>query len=760
MSRYRHASLLLLGLLAMGRLNASDTSAGVEPPAPGTVPSWTVSRTFGQLDQPKDQLLFGHQNSRQIEFTLRRDRIASEAQLTLDYTPSPALLPNLSHLRVYLNEVLMGTVTIESEQLGTRNRHQMALDPRLISDFNRVRIEFVGHYQDLCEDPGHSALWLNLAQDSHISLREQALVLSNDLAFFPRPFFDEWDGDKTRVNMVFAADPSLGEQRAAGILASYFGSLAGWRGTEFPVWFDDLPGAGPEPGVTPSVVFATNDRRPAAVAVLERFLPVTAPEVALIDHPADPFSKVLLVLGRHDEDLAVAARALALGGKLLRGDRVRVHEAQPLQPRRPYDAPNWIATDRPVSFAELISYPEQLQAHGPRPRPITLEVNLPPDLFVWRNQGIPLETKYRYTPPTVEDESRLSISLNEQFITSLPLSDNSHGRLESLGLAVAARETANASNKLLVPAQNMGAKNRLRYDFSFASTFGGAQPDRCQTVLAVDTRVLIDESSTIDLSGYHHFIAMPDLAAFARGGFPFSRMADLSETLVLMPATTTATRLGTLLETLAGIAAETGYPALALRLSDDWNEAREADADLLVFGALPEAQGADVELADVLQKPGAWLLQGATSAPQARQQGRGRLEQDGFPPEARVEVSARGPLAAIVGMQSPYAAQRSIVALLANDEADFRLLRATLGDSSRLAAVSGSVALIRASGVESQLVGGQYYVGYLPWWLKIWFLLSNHPVLLAGLTVLCTLLAAFLLWRALRWAAHRRRHEA
>ena len=45
---------------------------------------------------------------------------------------------------------------------------------------------------------------------------------------------------------------------------------------------------------------------------------------------------------------------------------------------------------------------------------------------------------------------------------------------------------------------------------------------------------MIDGASTIDFSGYRHFMAMPDLRAFANAGFPFSRPADLSQTLVLV----------------------------------------------------------------------------------------------------------------------------------------------------------------------------------------------------------------------------------
>ena len=59
----------------------------------------------------------------------------------------------------------------------------------------------------------------------------------------------------------------------------------------------------------------------------------------------------------------------------------------------------------------------------------------------------------------------------------------------------------------------------------------------------------------------------------------------------------------------------------------------------------------------------------------------------------------------------------------------------------------------------SQLVGEQYFVGNLPWYLLLWYQLSEHPVLLAIMAVVGVLLTSFLLWRALSWAANRRLHQ-
>lgn len=669
------------------------------------------------------------------------------------------MIPTISHLRIYLNDVLAGVVPIEKDQLGRQTTQQVALDPRLIADFNRLRLEFVGHYTDICEDPANNTLWINISRASEITLQEQALSLKNDLAFFPLPFFDPRNSNKLVLPFVFADNPTLGEQKAAAILASYFGSQSNWRGAEFPVLFNTLPSVQSKEATQPSIVFATNDHRPAFLSDLEKYPAVQAPVVQLIDHPDAPYSKILLVMGRNEEDLATAAKALALGGQLLRGQRATIDKVQTLQPRKPYDAPAWMRTDRPVRFAELITYPQQLQVSGLQPRPITLDVNLPPDLFVWRNQGIPLRTQYRYTAPSANDDSRLNISLNDQFITSLPLLAKGTSSLEELRLAVLANDSANATDKLIVPSLKIGDRNRLRFDFNFASTVGSAQRDRCQTILPADTQAIIDEDSTIDLSGYHHYINMPDLKAFARSGFPFSRMADMSESIVVVPKQTTPTLVSTLLESVASISARTGYPAFALRLSDDWNSASKEDADLLLLGQLAPDLRDNPDMNLLLQRQHDMLVQPYNNSGIKESNRRGPNDVDNNQPANRVEVSAQAPIAAIMGMQSPHHNQRSIVALLGNDDADYSLIRETLGDSGKLNAVAGSVALIRNSGVYSQLVGDTYYVGSLPWWLLLWYQLSEHPVLLAALAVISILLTAFLLWRALRWAADRRLHK-
>jgi hypothetical protein len=212
-----------------------------------------------------------------------------------------------------------------------------------------------------------------------------------------------------------------------------------------------------------------------------------------------------------------------------------------------------------------------------------------------------------------------------------------------------------------------------------------------------------------------------------------------------------------LLETLAWISAHSGLPAFGLRLSDDWSAASTVDADLLVLGPMPKNLGRSPDITQLLDHTRAWI-----SNPLSQRAGwgsayAGELGDKSTPGSSPAEeLFTKAPIAAIVGLQSPFHSQRSIVALLASNEGDYQLLRDVLNDSGKLDAVTGSVALIRNSGVSSWQVGEQYFVGHLPWWLLLWFQLSGHPLMLAAITAFGVLLSAVLLWRALRWAARRR----
>lgn len=722
-----------------------DATAPTPDAAPVVVedaPSRDVKLSFAQIAPPPGSMVLrGSNPDGGVEFGMRSDEVVSKALLNLTYTPSPSLLPITSQLKVYLNDELMDVLPVTKEQLGKKVTAQIAVDPLYITDFNRVRLEFIGHYRDVCENPANNTVWLDVARNSSLDLTYRSLKVRNDLSHFPVPFFDTRDNRALELPMVFAASPDLQQQQAAGIIASWFGAKAGWRGQSFPVLFNTLPERN-------AIVFATNDRRPD---FLRDHPAVNAPTIEMIDHPGNPYMKLLVVFGRDDKDLLKAAQGIASGNILFRGDSVTVDEVKPLRPRVPYDAPNWVRTDRPVTFGELKTYEQQLQSTGLEPASINLSLNLPPDLYLMRSTGIDMDLKYRYTMPPVKDSSRMDISLNNQFLQSFNLDSTQDVNKLMLRLPVL-QGLLDGKNDISIPALRLGAMNQLRFDFQYMNPMPGGTLENCITFQPVQNHVVIGDDSTIDFSDYYHFLPMPDLRTFANAGFPFTRMADLSDTVIVMPKTPSEAQVSTLLNTVGVVGGQTGLAGTSMTIVDEGSQIKNKDADLLLIGSIPQQLKDDKHIDLLVNATQSWVKTPVRhhDLPSIY------MDEDDRQASVQTGITSSGPMAAVVGFESPYYKQRSVIALLADSASGYNLLNGALNDSGKRAAMFGSVSVIRESDVSSLRVGDIYYVGHLPWFERVWFALSNHPVLLAIFAAISIVLLAWVLWRLLRIISRRR----
>ncbi|MDS6632964.1 cellulose biosynthesis cyclic di-GMP-binding regulatory protein BcsB [Klebsiella michiganensis] len=361
-------------------------------------------------------------------------------------------------------------------------------------------------------------MWLDVGRESYLDLTYQSLNVRNDLSHFPIPFYDSRDNRQLTLPMVFASAPGVLQQQAARhrrLLVRQQGGLARYQ--QFPVQFNALPDRN-------AIVFATNDKRPD---FLREHPPVKAPTIEMIDHPDNPYVKLLVVFGRDDNDLLQAAKGIAQGNILFRGSSVTVDDVKQLQARKPYDAPNWVRTDRAVTFAELKTYEQQLQSSGLVPDSINVALNLPPDLYLLRANGIDMNLNYRYTMPPIKDSSRMDISLNDRFLQSFSLNSSQDVNKLILRLPVL-QGLLDGKTEVTIPALRLGAMNQLRFDFQYMNPMPGGSIDNCITFQPVQNHVVIGDDSTIDFSKYYHFMAMPDLRVFANAGFPYSRMVPIS----------------------------------------------------------------------------------------------------------------------------------------------------------------------------------------------------------------------------------------
>src|SRR5690606_5477472 len=263
--------------LAFGLAHAQDPAAIVPPPSADTgalLPAMDLRQsrsTLTQLGIDYEITLRGIQGTAGVPFPVRSDQVVQRATLHLKYSYSPALLPDLSHLKVTVNGVTAATVPVPSEDAGRELERDIELDPRLFVDHNWINLQLIGHYTRDCEDPDHTSLWANIDRGSYVELAWAPLQLANDLSLLPLPFFDPRDTSRLELPFVFPGQPSNATVQAAGVAASWFGAQAGYRGALFPTYTGMLPVQGN------AVVFGTTRNPPPGIQLPE----VNGPTLAI-----------------------------------------------------------------------------------------------------------------------------------------------------------------------------------------------------------------------------------------------------------------------------------------------------------------------------------------------------------------------------------------------------------------------------------------------------------------------------------------------
>lgn len=718
-----------INLFILGLAHASEPSLS-EP----------LRISFAELGSPPLELR-GTQPSGTINLGVRGNEVIAAAKLRLRMTYSPAMLPQLSHLRVSLNDQVLAALPLPVEQAGREVEREVVIDPRYFTDFNQLRFELIGHYSMECEDPSHTSLWANVSQLSQLELSVTRLELRNELGFLPAPFFDRRDNRRVTLPVVLPEQPSRDIVRSAGVAASWFGALADYRGARFPVSFGALP-------ERHALVFATNSAKPAPLQLGD----VTTPTVSIIDHPSVPSVKLLVFQGKDETQLRQAVEGVVLGNPVLSGPQATVTAIE--RPKRePYDAPRWLRTNRPVRLGELVDAPQQLQTTGISPAPIRVNLRLPPDLFTWNQPGVPMDLRYRFTPPNEHDSSLLNISINDLLLRSYRLRPESgdDGARKML-VPLLESGTIQHSEELRIPAFQLVSNNQLQFRFSLAPQRQGP----CSHVPGDQARQGIDPDSTIDFSDFAHYTAMPNLALFANAGYPFTRYADLSETAIVLPDTTQAGALEQLFFVLGRMGRHTGAVALAYQLVNTEQAKQASDADILILGgpgAAPLLTEWKQDLALAIngderkfQELSVAARFGQSIAPEQRPRSSG----------GRVQVNATGSLGAFISFESPISNNRTVVALAGSDDAAAQTLLATLEDDGKVPQILGDLAIVRGDTVQSYRGNSVYYVGTLSLWKRLWFHLSQHVVLftLGALTVV--VVVAMLLYGGLQRRVARR----
>ncbi|MFM9998678.1 MAG: cellulose biosynthesis cyclic di-GMP-binding regulatory protein BcsB [Burkholderiaceae bacterium] len=747
------AALTLCGGVATGAqapghsaVPTAPKPAAVVAPAAAAVPASDASAeinyrlSFKQLGRSQPFELRGTDGRYSIPFSVRADEVVTKATLKIGYSYSPELLSELSKINVLVNGEVAASLALPKEGAGTPVTQIVDLPAHLFTEYNQLTVQLIGHYTTGCEDPLHSSLWATISNASMLELVTDSAPQANDLALLPEPFFDARDGRSLSLPIVFAGAPDNRTLEAAGTLASWFGMRAKGRVLNFPAAIDALPAKGH------GLVLLIGA---SALAGLKAASPA-GPMLSVVVNPNDPNGKLLLVQGRDAQELKTAVATLATADKSLSGPSAALTQMPAARARKPYDAPNWLASDRPVKLGEL-SNPQALNVSGYNPGEIAIPLRLPPDLFSVNDKGVPLDLKYRYTPQPASTNSSLTISVNDKLVKSTLLLPMERLSGAPLLAKLQADETLpmQAVARIPVTALRSKALLQLRYMYDYV------KQGECRDVIIDNVRGAIDPESTLDISGYAHHMAMPNLAAFGHSGYPFTRWADLSHTAVVLPDAPQVQELSSYLQLMGRLGEATGYPGTAITVARSTQVAEVADKDLLVI-ATGTGQPLLTRWADALPVERRTGLLDALG----RLLGRvGSALPEMLRPAAAATpaFSSSGLSAYAAGFESPLRNGRSVVLFWANEPALLQPgLDALLGEDGEWPRIAGSLATVRGKKVDAIMSEPSYLLSDLDWFTRTRLSLSGNTGMLLLVSAAGAALLAGLALGLLRAQARKR----
>jgi cellulose synthase (UDP-forming) len=309
-----------------------------------------------------------------------------------------------------------------------------------------------------------------------------------------------------------------------------------------------------------------------------------------------------------------------------------------------------------------------------------------------------------------------------------------------------------------VPPYYVFGQNQLQFYYDLRPMKRG----ECQDVLPNNVQSSIDPDSTIDLSKTERFTTLPNLAFFVNSGYPYTRLADLGETAVVLPDQVAAPDIETFLTLMGTMGDSTGYPVVHVAVVTAGGIDQVADKDLIVLGAIPRQPliarwAANSNLA----VDGGKLRVAMTSAidrvftmldPNAERE-RQRIDQ--------LLVSQGDSLAALIGMQSPLSSRRSVVVLTGSSPDKLLTVIGTFRNRDLNPFIQGDLMVATGGKVTSFRIGSEYTVGRLPLLTKIRWWLGNSPLLLILFALIGVLIIALVAyWLLSRLATMRLRAPA
>lgn len=724
-----------------------DLLPPVASPAPAPtafIPTVVNDITLAQMGQPQGIVLSGGQLQGGVAFTLPVSQVITNAQLALNLKVSPAMATRNATMQLMLNGQPLGTVPLGAADNDV-SRFQLDLPAALLVSSNTLSFKVNDGDAMMCQRDLTDKYRVTILPDSKFSLEGQQLDIGSDLSHFPRPFFDSMQMTPATIAFAFPAKLTADTISAAALISSWMGIQADYRGVSFA---------------------ALNDRLPEKNGILvghlgERIGGLTLPQgsgptLSIIDNPANPTYKLLLVVGNDDRALRAAAWRLTRGNFALQTPSVTV-DGESIPVSKPYDAPRWIPTDRPVKLSELIRKDQSMTVNGIWHDALRVAFRAAPDLFLWDGETIPLRIGYRFPSESWIDEDRswLSMTMNDTFLHNLPV--NKQGALETLWHKMGGDARQEQFDMPLEPYMIYG-DNQLSLYFNIVPKASAP----CSVLLNNNIKSRVDDDSWIDLSHTRHFALLPNLSYFVGAAFPFTRLADYSQTVLLLPEKPTETQVGTLLDMAARSGNATGTALSHNRVvlgipTAGANLELLRDRDVLAVTGLDQHDFNRelLKTSPFVAHDNLLSVREPTEWQKIQRWMAGDWNADGL--EADRYFSSNESWRGFVSFRSPWSSGRTVVTAIGSSDDQLSRLHSDLASPKINAGIRGDAAIItNENGVRSFRVGAQYPRGEMPMHLMVIWYANQHSGLLAVLGLCFSIIVGLALYALLKKRARKR----
>lgn len=732
--------------------------AAAEPVIPVDLPAVTSSApamifqpissqvTVAQMGQQSGITLTGGQLQSGIVFTLPSDQVITNARLDLSLRVSPELAARNTSMQLMLNGQPLGTLPLSASDSDSAS-YQLDIPAAMVVSSNNLSFKINDADQLLCERDSADKYRVTILPHTRLSLEGQQLNLGTNISNFPRPFIDPLQMTAASVPMIFPANVTPGQITAAAVISSWIGIQADYRGARFPVLRNQLPEKN-------GMVFGQPGDKIGSLTLPE----VNGPTLQLVDNPDNPTYKLMLVIGRNEDQLRQAAYRLIKAPLTGEGSTLNV-ATQSIPLRKAYDAPRWINTDRPVRLGELLRKDQSLTTNGIWHDALRVNFRAAPDLFMWDGDSIPVQLNYRFPAESWIDEnnSLLNVTLNGTFLRNLTV--NKVGLLENIWRRLGGDARQEQYSLKLEPYLIYG-DNQLQLYFDIKPKADAP----CSVLLNNNIKSRIEDDSSIDLSNTRHFTLLPNLSYFVGASFPFSRLADYSQTVMLLSDKPSDAEISALLDmagrsgnatgaTLDHTSVMFGVPAGGSNLE------RLKESDVLAVSTLAQTafnqqllrhspydtsrHTFGVKAPDTIDKLRSWLTGDWYRKP---------LDADRY-------FSSNEAWRGFVSYRSPWSEDRLVVMAIASSDQQLLSLHNDLNSARINAGIRGDTAIITdENGIRSFRVGPQFPSGQMPWYMMVVWYANQHSVLMALMALLFSVLIGGCAYLMLKRHAWKRLH--